>query len=70
MDNINLEDKKKIISIVNEIILSYEQGHMVTYQDINVLIELLGGVPSVDINTPAISVLCYLNTLLIRALLT
>ena len=70
MNNMSSEEKKDLVRIVNDIINNHEQGYIVTYQDINILIKLLGGVPSVDINTPAISVLCYLNTLLIRALLS
>jgi len=66
----SLEEKKDIVRIVNDIILNHEQGYIVTYQDINILIKLLGGVPSVSVDTQSTSVLCYLNALLIRALLS
>ena len=70
MNNMSLEEKKDIVRIVNDIILNHEQGYIVTYQDINILIKLLGGVPSVSVDTQSTSVLCYLNALLIRALLS
>ena len=70
MNNMSLEEKKDLVRIINDIIHNHEQGYVATYQDINILIKLLGGVPSVDVNAQSTSVLCYLNALLIRALLS
>ena len=68
--DMNVEDKNKIMQAVTSIIERHEQGYIVLYEDINDLIKSLGGVPSVDVNTQSTSVLCYLNALLIRALLS
>jgi hypothetical protein len=67
--DMNVEDKNKMMQAVTSIIERHEQGYIVLYEDINDLIKSLGGVPSVDVNTQSTSVLCYLNALLIRALL-
>ena len=68
--DMNVEDKNKMMQAVTSIIERHEQGYIVLYEDINDLIKSLGGVPSVDTNTQSTSVLCYLNALLIRALLS
>ena len=68
--DMNVEDKNKMVQAVTSIIERHEQGYIVLYEDINDLIKSLGGVPSVDVNTQSTSVLCYLNALLIRALLS
>jgi len=68
--DMNVEDKNKMVQAVTSIIERHEQGYIVLYEDINDLIKSLGGVPSVDTNTQSTSVLCYLNALLIRALLS
>jgi len=68
--DMNVEDKNKMMQAVTSIIERHEQGYIVLYEDINDLIKSLGGVPSVDVNTQSTSVLCYLNALLIRALLS
>ena len=68
--DMNVEDKNKMVQAVTSIIERHEQGYIVLYEDINDLIKSLGGVPSVDVNAQSTSVLCYLNALLIRALLS
>ena len=68
--DMNVEYKNKMVQAVTSIIERHEQGYIVLYEDINDLIKSLGGVPSVDVNTQSTSVLCYLNALLIRALLS
>ena len=68
--DMNVEDKNKMMQAVTSIIERHEQGYIVLYEDINDLIKSLGGVPSVDVNAQSTSVLCYLNALLIRALLS
>ena len=68
--DMNVEDKNKILQAVTSIIERHEQGYIVLYEDINDLIKSLGGDPITEPNSHWTSVLCYLNALLIRALLS
>ena len=67
--DVSQEKREELIEPVAAIIYRFEKGEIAVYQEANDLIKALGGEPIVEIKDHAISVLSYLNALLIRALL-